>query len=268
MNLSNIIVFLKDIINSRKLIFELAKKEMQIRYLGSYLGVIWAFIQPAINIMILWFVFQVGFKSTPIDNFPFILWLICGMLPWLFFADCIQSGTNSILENSYLVKKVVFRVEILPIIRIISATFIHMFFIFIIFIMFLIYGYKPTVYNLQVFYYLLCMIMLGLGITWVTSALMVFLKDMGQIVAMCLQFGFWLTPIFWSFKIIPEKYSFILKLNPMFYVIEGYRESFIYKEWFWNHHKLTAIFWITTLIFLVIGITLFKKLKPHFADVL
>ena len=108
----------------------------------------------------------------------------------------------------------------LPIVRILSSLFIHLFFIIIIFVLFLIYGYYPSIYNLQVFYYLFASIVLILGISWITSSLVIFFKDLGQIINILLQFGFWLTPIFWSFDIMPEKYHFIFKLNPMYYIVE------------------------------------------------
>lgn len=260
--------FLLDIVNSRTLIIELAKKDLQKRYLGSYLGILWAFVQPTVTILIFWFVFQVGFKSKPINDFPFVLWLICGMIPWFFFSEALQSSTNSILENSYLVKKIVFRVSSLPIIRILSSLFIHVFFILLIFVMFLVYGYKPSIYNIQVIYYLFASIALLLGLSWITSSLVVFLRDLGHIVSILIQFGFWLTPIFWSFSIMPPKYQFLFKLNPVYYIVEGYRDTFINHIWFWQHYNLTISFWLITLGFLFIGVLLFKKLRPHFADVL
>lgn len=260
--------FIKDIYQGRRLIIELARNDLKNRFLGSYLGIIWAFVQPIITIFIFWFVFQVGFKSAPVENFPFILWLICGMIPWFFFSESFQGATTSILENSYLVKKVVFRVNVLPIVRILSSLFIHLFFIAVIFIIFLTYGYKPSIYNLQVIYYLFASIAFILGLSWITSSLVVFLRDLGQIINIVIQFGFWLTPIFWSFKIMPEKYLFIFKLNPMYYIIEGYRDSFINNVWFWNHYNLTINFWMITSAVLIIGIMLFRKLRPHFADVL
>ena len=247
---------------------ELAKKDLQTRYLGSYLGILWAFVQPAVTILIFWFVFQVGFKSAPVDDFPFILWLLCGMIPWFFFSDSVLGGTNSVLENSYLVKKVVFRVSILPLIRILSSLIVHIFFILVIFLLFLIYGYTPSIYSLQVFYYLFCMLVLILGLSWITSSLVIFLRDLGQIIAIVIQFGFWLTPIFWSFKVMPEKYHFMFKLNPVYYIIEGYRDSFINHAWFLHHYNLTISFWSITLVIFTTGILLFKRLKPHFADVL
>ena len=262
------LTFLLDILRNRRLLWELTKKDFQTRYLGSYLGILWAFIQPTITVLIFWFVFQVGFKSTPVDNFPFVLWLICGMFPWFFISDSISSATNSILDNSYLVKKVVFRVALLPIVKIISAFIVHVFFVGILLLMFALYGYTPTLYNLQIIYYMFAASCLLLGIAWLTSALTVFLKDVGQLVAMILQFGFWGTPIFWSLRTIPEKYMLFLKLNPAYYIIEGYRNSFIYNRWFWEDANLAIYYWLITGIMLLIGAVAFKKLRPHFADVL
>ena len=236
--------------------------------MGNYLGILWAFVQPMVMIAIFWFVFQVGFKSMPVDNFPFILWLVAGMVPWFFFAESLQSATNSILQNSFLVKKVVFRVSLLPIIQIISALTIHIFFILFLFGMFLYYGFSPTIYWLQIPYYVLCTIILVLGITWMTSSVVVFFRDMGQIIAMVVQFGFWLTPIFWSMKILPEKYHSIIEYNPAYYIVEGYRDSLIYNTWFWEKSALSIQYWSIAMIFFFAGAIVFRKLRPHFADVL
>ncbi|GLI09877.1 transport permease protein [Paenibacillus tyrfis] len=250
------------------LIYDLSKKDFQNKYLGSYLGVIWAFVHPSILILIFWFVFQVGFKSMPVDNFPFVLWLIAGIIPWFFFSDAFPNATNSVVESSYLVKKVVFKIELLPLVKLTTSLKIHLFFIFVTFLMFQIYGYGLSIYNFQIIYYLLAMIILTVGLSYLTSALLVFLKDTSQIVAMMMQFGFWITPIFWSLKTVPDNFVFIFKLNPLFYIVNGYRESFIYHTWFWEHPWQTLYFWTGALLFLFLGRLIFKKLKPHFSDVL
>lgn len=260
--------FFKNILANRGLIFQLAIKDLKDKYLGSYLGVMWAIIQPTITILIFWFIFQVGFKSIPIDNYPFILWLMAGMLPWFFFSDAVMNATNSVISNIFLVKNVVFRLSLLPIVKIISPLIIHVFFILFLIVMFWGYGYKPNIYFIQVFYYIMAMCIFMLGLTWITSALVVFLKDVGHILSMILQFGFWLTPIFWSLKMIPEKFTFLIKLNPMYYIIEGYRNSFIFRNWFWQYPSQTIYFWCVTVVFLLIGYFVFKRLRPHFADVL
>ena len=256
------------ILQNRKLLWQMTKRDFKQRYLGSYLGILWAFIQPTITILIFWFVFQIGFKAMPVDNFPFILWLVCGMFPWFFFSESIQSAATSILESSYLVKKIVFRVELLPIVKIVSALIVHLFFVMVLFLMFAAYGYSVSIYNLQIVYYFFAMFCLSLGISWLTSSLTVFLRDVGQFVAMIMQFGFWATPIFWSLKIIPPEYETLFKINPAYYFIEGYRQSFIYHEWFWEHYNLTTYFWAVTLLIMFVGAICFKKLRPHFADVL
>lgn len=260
--------FIRDIFHNRRLLWDLTKKDFKQRYLGSYLGILWAFIQPTITVLIFWFVFQVGFKSMPVDNFPFVLWLVCGMFPWFFFSDSLNSATNSILVNSYLVKKVVFRVSLLPMIQIISALIIHVFFIGVLFVMFMLYGHMPSIYNLQIFYYLFALICFVFGLSLITSTLIIFLKDIGQVVGMILQFGFWATPIFWSINMIPVQYQWILKCNPMYYIVKGYRDSFIYHEWFWNVGYTAVGFWSITVFVVLLGVYLFKKLRPHFADVL
>jgi lipopolysaccharide transport system permease protein/teichoic acid transport system permease protein len=260
--------FLSALVNSRKLILKLTKQDFKANYLGSYLTFVWAFIQPCITILIFFVVFQIAFKSGSVENHPFILWLMTGMIPWFFFSESLSNATNSIISYSFLVKKVVFRVSILPIIKILSALFVHLFFIIVIVIMFLLYGYFPTIYNLQVFYYLCATIVLVCGLSWITSSLTVFIKDISQIVTMLIQIGFWSTPIFWNFRTMPEEYQSLINLNPVFYIVEGYRESFISHTWFWEDHGRTIYFWCFTLSIFVIGAILFLKLRPHFADVI
>jgi lipopolysaccharide transport system permease protein len=263
------LTFLRELLRNRHIIIELTKNDFRQKYLGSYLGILWAFVHPAIYILIVWFVFQVGFKSQPIDNFPFVLWMLAGIIPWFFFSECLATATGSIQENAFLVKKVVFSMGMLPLVKILSAMIIHFFFIAVIFAMFAIYGYLPSLYNLQVFYYLFCTIMLLLGLSWLTSSLTLFLRDTGQIVNMILQFAFWMTPIFWSPKFLTRGTMNLVKLNPVYYIVEGYRESFIYKTWFWEkHYLLTLYFWCFTLFFFFLGAAVFRKLRPHFADVI
>lgn len=246
----------------------LAKVDFRQKYLGSYLGIIWAFIQPAVTIAIFWFVFQVGFKVQPVDGVPFLLWLIAGILPWFFFADSIVNATVSIVNNAYLVNKIVFKVEVLPLIKIFSALVIHLFFVMVMFLLFSVYDFSFSLYWLQVIYYLFCMLVLLVGLSWITSSIVVFMKDVQQLVTMFIQFGFWMTPIFWSIDILPEDYQQYIKLNPVYYIVEGYRDSLLNEVFFWEKMDYTIYFWVVTIALFVIGAIGFKRLRPHFADVL
>lgn len=260
--------FLADIGRSRGMIRMLAVQDIRNRYLGSFLGLLWAFVHPLMTMLIFWFVFEVGFKSMPVQNVPFILWLMTGMIPWFFFADALSGATNSILESAYLVKKVVFRVSILPLIKIVSALAIHLFFVGFLLLCFLGYGFGPTWYWLQLPYYLLAMLVWLAGLAWISAAAVLFLRDLGQIVTLLLQIGFWCTPIFWALEMVPAVYHPWLKLNPCFYLIEGYRNALVYQRWFWDDPIGMVYFWTIALLTFVSGVLFFRKLRPHFADVL
>lgn len=261
--------FIKDIIKSRNLLITLAKNDFKEQFLGSYLGIFWAILRPSLFMLIVWFIFSVGFKGHVANSdVPFVLYLMCGYIPWFFFSDAVSGGMNSIVSNKFLVKRVDFRVSILPIVKIISAFFLHVIFIGILIIVFLLHGFRPTIYWLQLPFYTFMMFFLVLGISWLISALRVFMKDMAQIIGVILQLGFWVTPIFWSIDKVPEKYMYVLKLNPMVFIVEGYRNSFINEVWFWETYKNTPYFLIITAIFLVLGAIVFRKLRPHFGDVL
>jgi lipopolysaccharide transport system permease protein len=261
--------FLKHLKNSRKLILTLAYNDFKEQYLGSYLGILWAVIRPSLFILVLWFVFTMGFRARPTDDgTPFVLWLLCGMIPWFFFAESVNKGMSAIVSNSYLVKKVAFRVSILPLVKVLSALGIHIILVGILMIVFCLHGYYPSLYWLQLPFYIGLTVLLVLGISWLTSSVRVFVKDAGEAIGVVIQFGFWLTPIFWSLRMIPEKYQYIIKLNPMVYVVEGFRDTFIYKTWFWERGFDTVQFALTILFFLIVGAIVFKRLRPHFGDVL
>lgn len=258
----------RELKGNKILIWNLAKNDFKTKYAGSYFGVVWAFIQPVVTVLVYWFVFQVGFRSAPIEDFPYVLWLVSGLVPWFFFSDSILNATNSMLEYSYLVKKVVFKISILPIVKIISALFVHLFFIAFTLIIFAFYGYLPDLYTFQIVYYTLCIFAFVLALSYATCSIVIFFRDFGQIINIVLQVGVWMTPIMWTYKMISPQNQWILKLNPMYYIVEGYRDSLINKVWFWERFNQTICFWILTGAIFVGGAIIFKRLKVHFADVL
>lgn len=260
--------WIRDIIANRRLIFELSKSDFKMRYAGSNLGTIWAFVQPIVTVMIYVFVFQVGFKSVPVENVPYVLWLIAGIVPWFYLSEALMNATNSLMEYSYLVKKVVFKINILPMVKIMSAIYVHIFFIVITVLMYLFNGIHLTLYTIQIVYYSLCTTVLVLGIAYITSSIVLFFKDLSQIVNIILQFGMWLTPIMWSVDMLGPKWKVIMKLNPMYYITDGYRDALYNHVWFWEKGGQTMYFWIIAVLLLLIGSTVFQKLEKHFADVL
>jgi ABC-type polysaccharide/polyol phosphate export permease len=249
-----------------RIFIELLKQDLKEKNLGSLFGIFWSFVVPLATIIVMWLVFQYGFNRTDIDGYPYSLWYLAGIIPWLYFADAFMQATISIKSKSFLVKKTKFNTIYLPLIKIFSNLLIYGVLIFFLLILYKFYGYKFNIYNLQLIYYLFCLVILLIALSLITSSLILFIKDISEIVALLIRFGMWVTPIFWSIKIVPEKYRFIFYFNPIYYIIEGFRDSLLYKKWFFEKES-TVIFWIMTLIILTIGIYLFKRLKNHFGDV-
>lgn len=264
-----------EVIRNRKLIFSLSKSDFKTKYAGSYLGIVWAFVQPIVTILVYWFVFEKGLKAGGVNTregiqVEFVLWFVAALVPWFYFAEAWGSATNALIEYSYLVKKVVFKISILPMVKMISCLYVHIFFVAFVVVLYMCYGYYPDLYYLQIIYYSLCMFMLALGLSYMTSAIVVFFKDLGQIISIILQVGMWLTPIMWNIEGIglSEFAIKLFKLNPMYYVTSGYRDAFINKVWFFEHPYQTLYFWVLTAVVFMAGTVVFKKLKVHFADVL
>lgn len=261
-----------EVFQNRKLVLSLAKNDFKTRYAGSYLGTIWAFIQPIVTICVYWFVFGLALRGGADRGVPFVLWLVAGLVPWFFVQEGLIGGTNALLEYNYLVKKVVFNIRILPVVKVLSAVFVHLFFIAIVVTLYAVMGYLPDFYDLQIIYYSLCVFLFVLAVSYLTSSVVVFFRDLSQMINIALQVGIWMTPIMWAFTDLGLDAGSlivkILKLNPLFYVVQGYRESLIDKVGFWEHPALTLYFWGFTLVMFLAGTRLFKKLQPHFADVL
>jgi lipopolysaccharide transport system permease protein/teichoic acid transport system permease protein len=247
---------------------EMAKRDISTQHVGSLLGFFWTFINPLIMIFIFWLVFSIGFKTAPKGNVPFVVWLTAGMAIWITFAESINGSTSVIINNSHLAKKVVFPLSILPVVKLVGSFVTHSVFLLMLISLILLYGMPFSIYWFQAFYYFIAMSILALGLSWITSSINIFARDTGQIVTIILQIGFWATPIFWDLSIMPQKVQTFLKLNPMFYIVQGYRESFIYFVPLWNHWEMTLYYWGITGVIFVLGGLIFMRLRPHFADVL
>ncbi|MCD7726217.1 MAG: ABC transporter permease [Clostridiales bacterium] len=258
---------------SRKLIWKLAKNDFKKRYAGSYLGIVWAMAQPVVTVLMYWIVFDKVFdtRSQLVASgieVPYVLYLTAGLVPWFYFSEAITQGTMALVEYNYLVKKVVFNISILPIIKVIAATFIHVFFVAVLLLVSIGYGYYPSVYTLQLIYYSFCMFLLVLGMSYLTCALVVFIRDLQQIINIALQIGMWATPILWSIDMLTDNMKTLFKLNPLVYIVNGYRSAIYEKVWFWEHFYSSTYFWIFTISLFCIGTLIFRKMRVHFADVL
>ncbi|MDE7224963.1 MAG: ABC transporter permease [Acetatifactor sp.] len=259
---------------NRKLIWKLSKNDFKKRYAGSYMGVVWGFAQPLVTVLMYYLVFDKIFGNKAIEmrsgvEVPFVLFITAGLVPWFFFSEAIGQGTMSLIEYNYLVKKVVFKISILPMIKLIAATFSHLFFVLLAVLLACVYGYYPSVYLIQLVYYGVCLFLLVLAMSYTTCAVVIFFRDLSQIIAIALQIGMWATPILWSLESIHNPVVVtLLKLNPLVYIVNGYRDALYGHSWFFEDLYGTLYFWAVTIALFLLGTVIFKKLKVHFADVI
>ncbi len=258
-----------DIYLQRKLIFTMVKRDFKNRYAGSLLGVFWSVAQPLFMMGIMWAVFTFGLKAqSSTGGLPFLPWLFAGLIVWNFFSEGLVLSSNSILDYSFLVKKVNFKLHLIPCVRILSASILHLVFLGIVVFLLCLYGYWPRPSWLMISYYIVCHFMLLLGLSMISSVLIVFVKDLSQIIQILLQVGFWGTPIIWNLSQIPEKYQIFFLWNPVYYIVSGYRQSLFGIENGFPALMETTLFWSIVFILNILGQYLFRKLRPSIADVL
>lgn len=257
---------IKDIFKDRNLLISLSLKDFQRKFSGTYFGVFWALAQPMLTILVYWVAFQYGFRSGDVGGIPYVVWFICGIVPWLYVTEAFSTASNSFIEYNYLIQKVKFNITILPAVKILSAFFIHLFFCIIIMVVAFYKKIYPTIYLIQILYYMCCCVILLFGLSLITSSIVVFFRDLNQIISVLLLIGMWGTPIAWSLESFDPGVHIYFKLNPFFYIIEGYRDAILGRTWFWEKPELTLYFWIVVIVLLLIGGNLYTKLKPHFAD--
>jgi lipopolysaccharide transport system permease protein/teichoic acid transport system permease protein len=260
--------FLNHLVTHYDLIAGLTRRDFTSRFIKNYFGLLWAIIDPVAFIVILYFVFGMRFGNQQILGVPYIMYLIPAYISYSFFSDAIRNTSEGITSYSFLITKVNFRLAILPLVKLISNLALHLIILAVAFILLIINGIYPTVYWFQLIYYILVLCLLLAGLSWATSAISLFFPDIKNIISIATRLLFFVTPIFWNQQGLPENYLMILKLNPLFYIAEGYRESLLYGTGFWKHPVQTIYVWGLILVVNAAGSIIFRKLRPHFADVL
>ena len=258
----------QNIYKDRRLMFSLAGKDFQRKFSGTYFGAFWAIFQPMLTIVVYWVAFEYGFRSGTTSNVPFVVWFVCGIVPWLYIQEVVNIASNSFLEYSYLIKKVKFNFSILVLVKVFSSMIIHLVFFAIAVIVALLFHVPITAYIVQIFYYLFAEIILLFGLSLITASITVFFRDLNQIISVILLIGMWGTPIAWDLSMFELSIHKYFQMNPFYYIIEGYRDAIIGRQWFWENMGLTIYFWAITLLIVCTGCHLFSKLKSHFADVI
>ena len=260
--------FAAELFTKRELILSLSWRNFRSAYFGSMLGVTWVIVEPMIYVLLLWFFFTKALKFQPPNGYPYVPWLMAPMTLWNFVSLTLSSSSSTFRNHSFLLKRPEFNLAVLPVVNVLTALYIHAIFLVILVILLVASGIPFTLYWFQAIYYLLATAIFMLGLGWIAGSMSLFVKDVGNLIGVALQIGFWVSPIFWSVETFPRNYRFLLELNPMTYVLEGYRKSFLYGQPFWNDPSGFVYFWTFTAVVLIAGAVTYKRLRPHFGDVI
>ena len=240
--------------------------DFKTRYKGSRVGLFLVLSKPIITTLLYWFVNQIINKASDIHGVPYILWLISGLIPWFFATDALYGISTAPAEYSYLVKKVAFNSGAIPIFRLISCLFIHIFFILISFLVSFFYKIPLSIHSIQIFYYTFCLIMLVLSLGLVIYCLSALFGLTSKLLELSLDLLFWLTPIFWNISEASLEFKKLMLFNPFCYVIEGYRNVFVYKSSLTQISNIALIFWAQVILLFLLGCKWFKNIRSHLAD--
>ena len=251
----------------RELLYSLTKKELKVKYRGSVLGFFWSLLNPILIMLVYSFVFSVVLRQGIKD---FAIFLICALLPFNFFSNSVNYGAGSIISNANLVKKIYFPKEIIPL-SIVFANLINFFLeLVVLFVVLAIFDYKFYMYLYILPILILVQIFLVAGFSLLISSLNVFFRDLGHLVSIIMMVWFFATPIIYPLSMVPERFRFILQINPMTVFATYYRDIFYYVKYpesfyFPSIYIILICLGITFGIFFL-GYFVFKKLEPRFAE--
>ena len=261
---------LKDNFGYRRTIPKLAASDLKKTYSGSLLGWSWAVIRPAILIFVFWFAYSVGLrKGNDKDGFPVFLWLIAGMIPWYFMRDMLTGGANCIRRFKYLVTKIKFPVSTIPNIVTSSNMVSHMGLVIIMIVLYWVLGFPPTIYYLQLPFYMFIMYMFWTAWALFAGMLSSVSTDFLNLVKSLTQALFWLSGILYDVADLGSAtLRKVLMFNPITIIVNGYRDTFMYHVWFWERAESMRNFALLYLVMCLLAIWAYKKLRKEIPDVL
>ena len=251
----------KDLYKYRELLKTNIKKDITGKYKKSFLGILWSFVSPLLQIAVYAFVFQVILKSE-IPNYT--VYLCCGLIPWQYFSSVIIRGAACIIDNGNIIKKVYFPREILPI-SVVTSEGVNFLISTIIIIGFAIFGGIGLSVNILWYFVILAIqYVVSVGCAFIVSSLSVYFRDLLHLLSIIIQLLFYATPIVYSTSAVPAELQWIVKINPMSYLIEAYRNIFYNKMP--PDAKGLLICFAMGIVLCVIGYFTFRKLEKRFAE--
>lgn len=253
-------------------VLRLSIADLKKTYHGAALGWFWAVVKPVVSIFVYWFAIEIGLrKGGDIEGFPFILWLIAGMVPWFYMNELLTGGTDCIRRYSYLVTKMKYPVMTIPTFTNLSKFLVNSILVLVTVIIFWVCGYPPTIYLLQLPVYMLLMFLFFNAWGLFAGMVSAIGKDFSNLVKSFVTAIFWLSGVLWDVDKLVEKSMFFkvfFMINPITYICYGFRNCFIYKKWFFEEPESLISFIVLYLILGFLSLWAYKKLRKEIPDVL
>lgn len=243
------------------LITELAKKELKVRYKNSFLGYLWSVLSPLCSAVVFFVAFKVVIKLK-IENY--VLFLISGLFCWQWFTNSVFASTNLFLQNSTLIKKVNFPRDTLVYSMVLNDLVHFVLAMPVIFLFMIIYKQRFSEHLLLLPVLIVLQFLFVSGVSLVVSSLNLFFRDLERLVVVFVNLLFYMTPIIYSDQMVPQKYKFILWLNPMSYFVVLYRGVFIFNKTYYDRLLVITVY---SLVVFIIGYKIYRKLQWRFAEI-
>jgi len=247
----------------------LSSYELRSQNKNNYLGILWEIINPLIQISIYWFVFGFGIRGGhPRPNY--VPWLLAGISVWFFINPAVIQGSKSIYTRIRMVAKMNFPLSAIPSYIIMSRFYQHLMILGLIIIFLQFLGHPISLYYLELPYYMISSLIFTLALAFVTSTLATIVRDVQNIVQAIMRMMIYLTPVLWNPSSLSPTIQMVLKFNPFYYIIEGYRSSLLGNMgwYFIEHWHYTLYFWAVTIILWIIGSSLHVRFRNRFVDFL
>lgn len=269
------ITVIKEQIEHFYLVRRLSLYELKSQNRSNYLGMAWEIINPSIQILIYWFVFGTLRAREPVEiggmEVPFIAWLSVGFLLWIFFFQSTIEGSKSIYTRLRMLSKMNFPMSIIPNFVIFSKFYVHLLMVVITIVILNIMGFYANIYYLQLIYFIFATLALLFSFSLITSTLSTIARDVHLFLNSTIRMLLYLSGVLWPLTLLDDfpVLMKIMTLNPVYYLIEGYRAAFFGSEWYFaTHWELTVIFWVFVVVLFTFGSMLHMKFRRHLIDYL
>lgn len=253
-------------------IYSISKYELLSDTRDSKLGMLWNFIHPLVQVLTYWFAFGIVFGRDDVTQYemtiPYVLWMVSGMVVWFFISPCITNGCNAIYAKRDVITKMKFPVSILPATVVLKELFHHFCIMIIVVITLAVGGYYPSVHWFGLIYYCICAILFSISLSMTTSVLNMMARDTRKMILALMRLLLYLTPILWDMNKLGPTIQLIMKLNPIYYIVQGYRDCFFYHQGFMAYPQSMLSFWVITIGLFVFGSTMMYKFKHRFIDMI